>query len=167
MLSHVFSQYKDIVHVMPTKCLQSEYLFDITKCIIISLVEIGFQVLSIITDNNAINKEAISFFCHLLKLWILYTHSVMKSRLLFFLFDSVYILKCIRNDCLGQKDASKCMLFPKFCQNEYHELESVQSILFCTLKKISCPRMSQSINITVNWPQQHFFLLIWKSKILM
>ena len=58
MLSSVFSQYKDVVHVMPTKCLKAESLFDIIKCIIIGLEEIGFQVLSIIRDNNAINKKS-------------------------------------------------------------------------------------------------------------
>ena len=47
---------------MPTKCLKAESLFDIIKCIIIGLEEISFQVLSIITDNNAINKKAISAF---------------------------------------------------------------------------------------------------------
>ena len=64
MLSSVFAQYKDVVHIMPTKYLKAENLFDIVKRIIIGLEEKGFQVLSIITDNNAINKkkEAISFF---------------------------------------------------------------------------------------------------------
>ena len=56
MLSSVFSQYKDIVHVMPTKCLKTENLFDIVKRIIIGLEELGFQLLSIITDN-ALNKK--------------------------------------------------------------------------------------------------------------
>ena len=42
MLSSVFSQYKDVVHAMPTKCLKAESLFDIIKCIIIGLEEIGF-----------------------------------------------------------------------------------------------------------------------------
>ena len=62
ILSSLFSQYKDLVHVMPTKCLQVENLFDIVKRIIISLKEIGFQVLSIITDDDTINKKAIYFF---------------------------------------------------------------------------------------------------------
>ena len=55
MPSMVISQYKDVVHVMPTKRLKAESLFDIIKHIIIGLEEIHFQVLSIITDNNAIN----------------------------------------------------------------------------------------------------------------
>ena len=61
MLSSVFSQYKDVVHVMPSKFLTAEGLFAIVKHMIIDLGEIGFQVLSIITDNNVIHKKAISF----------------------------------------------------------------------------------------------------------
>ena len=135
MLSSAFSQYKDVVHVIPTKCLKAESLFDIIKHIIIGLEEIGFQVLSIITDNNAINKKAISLFCSPPKLSIVYPYSVLKSQPLFFLFDSVHILKCIRNDWLGQKDPSKCMVFPK-SYNGNHQLDNIQSAPFCTLQKL-------------------------------
>ena len=66
---------------MPTRCLTAENLLDIIKRIIIGL-EIGFQVLSIIT-NNALNKKAIFFFCSPLKLSIVYSHPVLKSQPLF------------------------------------------------------------------------------------
>ena len=78
MRSCVFSQYKDVVHVIPTKCLEAESLFDIIKRIIMGLEKIGFQVFSIITDNNAINKKAI-LFCSPPKLSIVYPHPVLKS----------------------------------------------------------------------------------------
>ena len=143
MLSSVFSQYKDVVHVMPTKCLKAESLFDIIKHII-GLEEIGFQVLSIIIDNNAINKKAISLFCSPPKLSIVYRHPVLKSQPLFFLFDSVHISKCIRNNWLGQKDPSKCMVFPKFCHNGNHQLDNIRSAPFCTLQKLHALE-SQSI----------------------
>ena len=48
---------------MPTKCLKAENLFNITKRLIIGLEEIGFKVLCVIMDNNAINKKAMSLFC--------------------------------------------------------------------------------------------------------
>ena len=47
---------------MPTKCLKAGNLFNIIKRLIIGLEEIGFKVLCIIMDNNAINKKAISLF---------------------------------------------------------------------------------------------------------
>ena len=132
ILSSVFSQYKDVVHVMPTKCLKAENLFAIVKHMIIDLEEIGFQVLSIITNNNVMHKKAISFFCTLTKFSIVYLHSVRKSMPFFFLFDSVHISKYIRINWFGQKDASKCRLFQKICHHRNHELDSIQSAPFCT-----------------------------------
>ena len=60
----------------------------------------------------------------------------MKSRPLFFLFDSVHTLKCIRNNWIGQKGASKCMLLPKFYHNGNQKLDSIQSDPFYTLQKL-------------------------------
>ena len=56
MLSRVFSQYTDAVHVIPSKCFKGNNLFDIAKYVIIALEDIGFRVISLIADNNAINK---------------------------------------------------------------------------------------------------------------
>ena len=136
MLSNVLSNYKDVIHIMPTKCLKAGNLFNIIKRLIIGLEEIGFKVLCVIMDNNAINKKAMSLFCTPVKLSSVYPHSVLKSRPLFFIFDSVHILKCIRNNWLSQKDASKCIIFPKFCFNGNHELDNVQCVPFCTLQKL-------------------------------
>lgn len=58
MVSNICSKYKDVVHIMPTKCLKAQSLFKILKEIIIGLEEIGFKVISVITDNNAINKNS-------------------------------------------------------------------------------------------------------------
>ena len=38
MLSSVLSNYKDVIHIMPTKCLKAENLFNIIKRLIIGLV---------------------------------------------------------------------------------------------------------------------------------
>ena len=71
MLSSVFSQYKDVVHVMSTKCLKVENLFDLIKHIIISLEENGFQEISTITENAIIKKR----FIFLLKSTKAYIHT--------------------------------------------------------------------------------------------
>ena len=48
----------------------------------------------------------------------------MKSTPLYFLFDSVPLLICIRNNWLSQKDTSECILFSKLYHNGNHELVS-------------------------------------------
>ena len=70
------------------------------------------------------------------KAFIVYPHPIITSWPLFFLLDSVHISKFIRNNWIGQKDANKCMLFPKFYQNGNHELNSIQSASFCTLQNL-------------------------------
>ena len=37
MLSSMLSNYKDVIHIMPTKCLRAENLFSIIKCFMIGL----------------------------------------------------------------------------------------------------------------------------------
>ena len=86
------------MHVMPNKCRRAKNLFDIVKHIIIGLVDIGFQELSRIRDNIAIDRKAISSFCSPPKFSFVYPHLVMKSRPLFFQFHSDYILKFIRKN---------------------------------------------------------------------
>ena len=109
MLSSIFSQY--VVDTMPTKCLKAENLFDIVQLIIKKLYSPP-------------------------KLSILNSHSVIKSRPLFFLFDCVHILKCIRNNWISRKDANKCMLSLKFCHNGNHELDSIQNAPFFNFQKL-------------------------------
>ena len=59
MFSCALSNYKDVIHIMPIKCLKAENLFSIIKHLIIGLEEIGFKVLCVIMDNNAINKKSV------------------------------------------------------------------------------------------------------------
>ena len=80
MFNSVFQQYKDVVYVMPTKWLKTENSFDLVKSIIIGLV------ISIIRDNNAINKN-LYLFCSLpnLQLYIF-------DFELFYLFLNLFFL---------------------------------------------------------------------------
>ena len=97
------------MHAMPTKCLKAENLFDIVKRIIIGLGERDFQILSIITDNKKSYIFQISQIYYS-KFSVEYPHTVIKYRPIFFLIDSVHILKCIKNNCICLKDANKFVI---------------------------------------------------------
>lgn len=77
-----------------------------------ALEEIKFEVLGIVCDNNAINKKSVSMFSDPPSIRVVYTHPCDASRPLFYIVDSVHILKCIRNNWLNQKDA--VLNFPNF-----------------------------------------------------
>ena len=130
MLSSVFSQYKDVAHGMPTKYLQAKNLFDIIKCMIIDL-EIWLIRLESLTVNVTMNKKLyLSFVIH--QSFQLYIPTQLWSLDLFCSY-MIQSLECITKNWPKQKDLSKCMPFPKFCYNENHELDSIQSAPFCTL----------------------------------
>ena len=84
------------------------------KKIIVGLEDIGFRVIAVITDNNSINRKVLSYFVSPLKLSIVNPHTYNQSRPLFFLFDTVHILKYIRNNWVNIKCTEKCFALPCF-----------------------------------------------------
>lgn len=95
------------------------------------LEEIGFRVICVSSDNNAINGRAMSFFSVPSKHKFKYVHPKDPNRPLFFIYDPVHILKCIRNNWLNQKNASQCMFYP-----EFENLDSIKTACFATIKKL-------------------------------
>ena len=94
----MFSKYKDVVHILPTSKIAADDLFIVLKKTIVGLETVGFCVIAVITDNNDINRKALSKFASPPQLYIVYPHPCNAPRPLFFLLDSVHILKCIRNN---------------------------------------------------------------------
>lgn len=64
MLNRIRSQYKDAVHMISTKTMNAEALHDIMRKVILGLEKIGLSIISIVTDNNAINGKALSYFAN-------------------------------------------------------------------------------------------------------
>lgn len=114
MISSLMSAYKDVVHILPVKTMTAEILFNVIKAVIVGLEKIGFLVICIVTDNNSINRKAVSYFHSSNDLKIVYPHPSDPTRPLFFLIDTVHLLKCIRNNWLNQKNPEKCFYFPPF-----------------------------------------------------
>ena len=84
------------------------------KILVVGLESIGFKVIAVITDNNAINRKAMSKLVSPPKLSIVYPYPSNQIRPLVFLFDTDYVLKCVQNNWLNIKLAGKYILFPDF-----------------------------------------------------
>lgn len=137
MVSSIKSKFKDVVHILPTVTMKAELLYNLLKRVILGLEDIGFSVICVVTDNNAINGKALSYFAKPPKLSIVYPHPAQCNRPLFFMFDSVHILKCIRNNWIGQKDIDKTMRFPQFSSNgEYNGSTSIMHAPFRTIERL-------------------------------
>ena len=138
MISSVLSKFKDVVHILPAKTMKAEMLYAFIKRVIIGLEEIGFRVICIVTNNNAINRKAMTHFHSPPLCSTVYRHPAQASRPLFFMYDSVHLFKCIRNNWLNQKNADKCMIFPQFSFEDVvcDSVTRVCKAPFTTLKKL-------------------------------
>ena len=114
MVRSLDTQYIDVAHILPVKTMQADALFIFLKSIILKLESIGFEVIGIVSDNNAINKKAVSFFSDPPELKIKYKHPNPDAvnRPLYFLFDTVHLLKCIRNNWLNHRE--QIIKYPDF-----------------------------------------------------
>jgi hypothetical protein len=103
MISSMLLNYKDVVHIRSAKRLEGTIVHEIVKQIITGLENIGFEVLCVVCDNYSVNRKAMSLFCDNRELKNVYSHPVDNSRPLFFIIDSVHILKNIRNNWINKE----------------------------------------------------------------
>ncbi|GBM92517.1 hypothetical protein AVEN_105666-1, partial [Araneus ventricosus] len=98
MISSVTSSYRDVVHVWPVKSLKYDDLHCMVRKIIDKLEHIGFIVFAVVSDNNSINRSAMSQFDTPVdskkkkEFRMVYVHPSDKKRPLFYLIDSVHLI---------------------------------------------------------------------------
>ncbi|GFX31857.1 transposable element P transposase [Trichonephila clavipes] len=133
MIQSLLSPLKEVVHIMPVKKINGEKLFAVVKKTIVELDGIGFKVIGVVSDNNSINRKAMSNFSVPPKSSIVYPHPSDSSNRLFFVIDSEHIFKCIHNNWINQKNAGQCFYFPDF---EDHNKFPLLEANFSTLKQL-------------------------------
>ena len=90
MINSLFSDYKDVAHKLPSRKLTSDILHSLIKKRVSGLTEIGFVVISVLTDSNAINQKAMSLFMSPSQLSIVHPQPNDNTRSLFCIFDTVH-----------------------------------------------------------------------------
>ena len=76
--------------------------------------KIGFQIISIVSDNNNVNRKAAELLTPNKLLSSVIQHPFDETRKLFIIFDAVHILKCIRNNWERKKDFNRVIEYPDF-----------------------------------------------------
>ena len=118
MITSLMSKNKDIVALYPVQNLNAESLHTLIKTVLVALHKLGFKVIALISDNNRINRNAFERICNgSLKKSI--PHPYDPQSELFFLFDTVHLFKCIRNNWLNVKDPIQTFVFPPFDGNNH------------------------------------------------
>ena len=112
MLSSILSNNRDVVSLVPVQQMISSYLCDLTKQVITNVTNAGYTVISIISDNNVVNRKmfmSLSGSDHLMPYIINPVNNIDK---IFILFDSMHKLKCIRNNWINLKKFKEYIYIP-------------------------------------------------------
>ena len=110
MISAVLSNNKDVVSLIPVEKMKFQDLCKMT----LDVTQSGFTIVSIISDNNIVNRKMfllLSGTDHLVPYFI---NPYKTSNKIFMLFDTVHLLKCLRNNWINLKDTAKEFVFPDF-----------------------------------------------------
>ena len=111
MISSIKFKNKDVVSLVPVARMTGQHLYELLQNVIINITNAGFIVNSVISDNNVINRSAFKLLAGADTLQSYFLNPVNKSRV-YILFDSVHIMKCIRNNWLNLKSIDKTFTFP-------------------------------------------------------
>lgn len=111
-VSSAFSNFKEIVSLIPVKNLTGSELHEYTVNTLELLHGCGFRVLTVISDNNRVNRN---MFTLLTKSANEYSFKLSPlGNEIYVMFDPVHILKCVRNNWINLKDSDKTFIFPSF-----------------------------------------------------
>ncbi|GFV95247.1 THAP-type domain-containing protein [Trichonephila clavipes] len=149
MIQSLLSLLKEAVHIMPVNKIDGEKLFAVVKKAIVELDGIGFKVIGVVSNNNSINRKAMSNFSVPPKMSIVYPHPSDSSNPLFFVIDSVHLFKCIRNNWINKKNAGQSFYFPDFEDHYKFPLLEANFSKFAyglTLKAL-CPTNLEKLNV--------------------
>ena len=115
MISSLQSSNRDVIALVPVRKLTAEYLLQLTSELLKKLSSAGFRVISIISDNNRINQKMFRLLSDSSGAIAPYINDpVHPSYKIFLLFDTVHILKSIRNNWLNMKNYGRTLSFPGF-----------------------------------------------------
>ena len=112
MLSSVLSNNKDVVSLIPVQKMQTEHLFLMTKEVIRNVTLAGYRIVCILSDNNVVNRKMfmkLSGTDHLVSFIMNPIHITQK---IFLMFDTVHLLKCVRNNWIN--DIDQTFTYPDF-----------------------------------------------------
>ncbi|KAF2903423.1 hypothetical protein ILUMI_02763 [Ignelater luminosus] len=126
MISSLMSPYKEVVHILPVNKMTGEVLHTFLKNIVIGLHNNGFEVLGVVSDNYSINRKAISYFSNPPEVKIVYPNPADENKPLYFVIDTVHILKNIRNNWLNKRNQD--FKYPNFSNMEISETASSEAL---------------------------------------
>ena len=98
-----------MISVTPVHRLDSDYQFSVVREAAVKVERAGGRVIGSITDNHKVNQQYCEKFAGFEASTGKAEHPLDPSRVWFLLFDTVHILKCIRNNWITEKITGKTL----------------------------------------------------------
>ena len=104
MISSITSKNKDVISLTPVQNMSSVELSRLMLQVITNVTNAGFRIVSIISDNNVVNRMSFMLISGSDTLRPYIMNPVKPSQKIFILFDTVHLLKCVRNNWLNLRN---------------------------------------------------------------
>ena len=116
LISSIMSPNRDVVPLIPVQKMDAEYLTSLLKDVITTVTRAGYTIISIISENNVINRKSFISLggCDQL---VPSMKNPVNDKTIVFLFDSVHLLKSVRNNWINLKNYLKTFTFPDIDDN--------------------------------------------------
>nr|CAI5852053.1 unnamed protein product [Callosobruchus analis] len=121
MISSAFSNFKEVVRLVPANNMPAEELSQIVLNVINYVQTEGFKVLCVITDNNRVNQKLFRCLC---KNSIFFPNPSYPSEQIFTLYDFVHIFKNIYHNWKNLKNFEHTFLYPNYNNFDIQEKAS-------------------------------------------
>jgi len=112
MIASLFGMTKEVVSLNPVKNIIATELVTMLCTVIDVVQQSGFVIVALIADNNQVNCKAFEMLASTGKLEHDIPNPNFPDKRIFILFDTVHIMKCIRNNWLNQGDVDQTFCYP-------------------------------------------------------
>jgi hypothetical protein len=134
-----------------SKNLTAAYLRNCLLKVIAMLQSAGYLIIYLISDNNRVNRNMFTEICSG-SLMPYVHHPCSAGRKQFFLFNSVHLLNCMRNNWLGQSDTDNTFLFPDMFSDNVSKASMSYSRKLYEIEKDSLVEMALGLTTRVLYP---------------
>ena len=106
MISSVLSSNNDVVSLVPVQKITTHDLTVMTQEVIQNVTRAGYRIVSVISDNNVVNRKMFTELSGTGRLVPYIQNPINVDERIYILFDTVHLLKCIRNNWINDVEKS-------------------------------------------------------------
>lgn len=151
LVSSAFGHFKEIVALVPVNKLTGDELSNLTKKVCLLLSKCNLKTLVIISDNNRINRVMFQKLSELEPNKL--SCSLNPNLKTFLTFDTVHLLKSIRNNWINQKDFDRSFVFPSFLDHKKLLVAKFSKLRDLYKKECNCLlKMAPKLNYKTVYP---------------